>query len=118
MSRAASAVLANETPRLPDAPFMATIETHSRSGHRPSPLTPAGEAGASLGHVCLPQREDMGAVFVASVGFFQWRTAQQKASLDLFERRHAIYEIVRRPLAKWSHPRLDSIKPENLNSWT
>jgi hypothetical protein len=35
------------------------------------------------------------AVFVASVAFLQWRTAQQKAVLDLFERRHAIYEIVR-----------------------
>jgi hypothetical protein len=36
------------------------------------------------------------AIFVALVGFFQWRTAQQKAVLDLFERRHAIYEIVRK----------------------
>src|SRR5579871_2297016 len=35
------------------------------------------------------------AVFVAAVAFLQWRTAQQKAALDLFERRHAIYEIVR-----------------------
>jgi hypothetical protein len=34
-------------------------------------------------------------VFVALVGFFQWRTAQQKAVLDLFDRRHAISEIVR-----------------------
>ena len=36
------------------------------------------------------------AVFVAVVAFFQWRTAQQKAVLDLFDRRHAIYEVVRR----------------------
>jgi hypothetical protein len=36
------------------------------------------------------------AIFVATVAFLQWRTAQQKAVLDLFERRHAIYEIVRR----------------------
>lgn len=35
------------------------------------------------------------AIFVALVAFLQWRTAQQKAVLDLFERRHAIYEIVR-----------------------
>jgi NMD protein affecting ribosome stability and mRNA decay len=35
------------------------------------------------------------AMFVAVVAFLQWRTAQQKAVLDLFDRRHAIYEIVR-----------------------
>jgi hypothetical protein len=35
------------------------------------------------------------AIFVAAVAFLQWRTAQQKAVLDLFDRRHAIYEIVR-----------------------
>lgn len=35
------------------------------------------------------------AVFVATVAFLQWRTAQQKAVLDLFDRRHAIYEVVR-----------------------
>lgn len=35
------------------------------------------------------------AIFVAAVAFLQWRTAQQKAVLDLFEQRHAIYEIVR-----------------------
>src|SRR6516162_8224875 len=29
------------------------------------------------------------------VAFLQWRTAAQKATLDLFERRHAVYEIVR-----------------------
>jgi hypothetical protein len=34
-------------------------------------------------------------IFVATVGYFQWRTAQQKAVLDLFERRHQIFEIVR-----------------------
>lgn len=34
------------------------------------------------------------ATFVAAVAFLQWRTAQQKAVLDLFERRHAIYEVV------------------------
>jgi len=27
-------------------------------------------------------------IFVATVGYFQWRTAQQKAVLDLFDRRH------------------------------
>jgi hypothetical protein len=35
------------------------------------------------------------AVFVALVGFFQWRTAQDKAALDLFERRHEIFLVVR-----------------------
>ena len=35
------------------------------------------------------------AIFVALVGFFQWRTAQQKAALDLFDRRHAIYLTIR-----------------------
>jgi len=34
-------------------------------------------------------------IFVATVGYFQWRTAEQKAVLDLFDRRHEIYEIVR-----------------------
>jgi hypothetical protein len=36
------------------------------------------------------------AIFVALVGYFQWRTAQQKAALDLFDRRHLIYLIVRK----------------------
>jgi hypothetical protein len=31
------------------------------------------------------------AIFVALVGFFQWRTAQDKAALDLFERRHEVF---------------------------
>jgi hypothetical protein len=35
------------------------------------------------------------AVFVALVGFFQWRTAQDKAALDLFERRHEVFLVVR-----------------------
>jgi hypothetical protein len=39
------------------------------------------------------------AVFVALVAFLQWRTAQQKAVLDLFDRRHAIYEIVRKAVS-------------------
>jgi hypothetical protein len=34
------------------------------------------------------------AAFVAMVGYFQWRTAEQKAVLDLFERRHEIYQTV------------------------
>lgn len=37
--------------------------------------------------------------FVASVAFLQWRSAQQKAGLDLFERRHEIYETARRAVA-------------------
>jgi hypothetical protein len=39
------------------------------------------------------------AVFVAVVAYLQWRTAQQKAVLDLFEQRHAIYEIVRKAVS-------------------
>lgn len=40
------------------------------------------------------------AIFVALIGFFQWRTAQQKAALDLFERRHAVYEIIRKAVGQ------------------
>ncbi|MGY3125059.1 hypothetical protein ACVWXQ_008996 [Bradyrhizobium sp. S3.14.4] len=40
------------------------------------------------------------AVFVALVGFFQWRTAQDKAALDLFERRHEIFLIVRKAVGQ------------------
>ena len=40
------------------------------------------------------------AVFVAAVAFLQWRTAQQKATLDLFERRYEIYEVVRNAIGK------------------
>lgn len=36
------------------------------------------------------------AIFVAVVAFLQWRTSQQRAVLDLFDRRHAIYETVRK----------------------
>jgi hypothetical protein len=48
-------------------------------------------------------------IFVALVGLFQWRTAQQKAVLDLFERRHAIYEVVRRAVGiiRSSSPNFD-----------
>jgi hypothetical protein len=35
------------------------------------------------------------AIFVAAVAFLQWRTAQQKAVLDLFDRRFKIYETVK-----------------------
>ena len=34
------------------------------------------------------------AMFVAVVAFLQWRTAQQKAGLDLFDRRFEIYKAV------------------------
>jgi hypothetical protein len=40
------------------------------------------------------------AIFVALVGFFQWRTAQQKAALDLFDRRHAIYQTIRNAIGQ------------------
>jgi hypothetical protein len=40
------------------------------------------------------------AVFVALVGSFQWRTAQDKAALDLFERRHEIFLIVRKAVGQ------------------
>jgi hypothetical protein len=33
-------------------------------------------------------------IFVAMVGYYQWRTAEQKAVLDLFDRRHEIYQVV------------------------
>ncbi|MGD1038139.1 MAG: hypothetical protein ABR878_13380 [Roseiarcus sp.] len=35
------------------------------------------------------------ALFVALIGFLQWRTAHQRAVLDLFERRIAIYDSIR-----------------------
>ena len=35
------------------------------------------------------------AAFVAVIAFLQWRTAQQKAVLDLFEKRFKIYEVVK-----------------------
>jgi len=34
-------------------------------------------------------------IFVAAVAFLQWRTAQEKAVLDLFDRRFKIYETVK-----------------------
>jgi len=40
------------------------------------------------------------ALFVATVGFFQWRTAQQKAVLDLFDRRYEIYSVVRKAVGQ------------------
>lgn len=40
--------------------------------------------------------------FVAAVAFLQWRTAQQKAVLDLFDRRHVIYEVVRNAVGTMS----------------
>jgi hypothetical protein len=39
------------------------------------------------------------AIFVAVVAFLQWSTAQQKAVLDLFERREAIYQVVRKAVS-------------------
>jgi hypothetical protein len=42
------------------------------------------------------------AVFGVIVAFFQWRTAQQKAAFDLFEKRQAIYDIVRRTVRTMS----------------
>jgi hypothetical protein len=35
-------------------------------------------------------------IFVATVGYLQWRTAHQKAVLDLFDKRFKIYETVKR----------------------
>jgi hypothetical protein len=40
------------------------------------------------------------AIFVALIGYFQWRTAQQKAVLDLFEKRLPIYSAVRDAIAQ------------------
>jgi hypothetical protein len=39
-------------------------------------------------------------IFVATIGYFQWRTAQQKAVLDLFDRRHEIFEVVRKAVGQ------------------
>jgi hypothetical protein len=36
------------------------------------------------------------ASFVALIGYLQWRTAQNKAVLDLFEKRREVYEGVRK----------------------
>jgi hypothetical protein len=35
------------------------------------------------------------AVFVAFVGYFQWRTAQQRGALDLFDRRYELFRVFR-----------------------
>jgi hypothetical protein len=40
------------------------------------------------------------AVFVALVGYFQWRTAHQKAALDLFDRRHELYDTIRKTVGQ------------------
>ena len=39
------------------------------------------------------------AIFVALVAYFQWRTAENKTVLDLFEERYAIYDAVRKAVA-------------------
>src|SRR6266849_6784919 len=39
-------------------------------------------------------------VFVAVIGYFQWRTAQQKVVLELFDRRHGIYREIREAVAR------------------
>lgn len=39
------------------------------------------------------------AAFVATIGYFQWRTAQQKVVLELFDRRYAIYLDIRAAVA-------------------
>src|SRR5205807_1128143 len=40
--------------------------------------------------------------FVALIGYFQYRTAKLKFALDLFDRRHAVYLVVRTALRKVS----------------
>jgi hypothetical protein len=40
------------------------------------------------------------AIFVSAVGYLQWRTAEQKAALDLFERRRAIYDVIQRSVCQ------------------
>lgn len=40
------------------------------------------------------------AAFVGFVGYMQWRVAQNKAALDLFEKRREVYEGVRKAVAQ------------------
>jgi hypothetical protein len=40
------------------------------------------------------------AVFVALVGYFQWRTAQQRQALDLFDRRYELFRVFREAVAQ------------------
>jgi hypothetical protein len=40
------------------------------------------------------------AVFVALIGYFQWRTAHQRAALDLFDRRYEIFRVIREAVAQ------------------
>jgi hypothetical protein len=40
------------------------------------------------------------AIFVAAVGYLQWRTAHQKAVLDLYDRRRAIFDVVASSVAQ------------------
>jgi hypothetical protein len=40
------------------------------------------------------------AIFVAAVGYYQWRTAEQKAVLDLFDRRYSIYQTVQKSVTQ------------------
>jgi hypothetical protein len=56
------------------------------------------------------------AIFVALVGFFQCRIAQQKAALDLFDRRHAIYEIVREAVGQSRGQEFESLSLQLMPS--
>jgi hypothetical protein len=38
--------------------------------------------------------------FVALIGFFQYRAAKQKFALDLFDRRHETFSVIRQAVAK------------------
>jgi hypothetical protein len=58
------------------------------------------------------------AIFVAIVGYLQWRTAHQKAALDLFDRRRAIYDVVESSVAQMirSSPKFDLQRLAEFNS--
>jgi hypothetical protein len=53
--------------------------------------------------------------FVALIGYFQYRAAKQKFALDLFDRRHETFSVVRQTVAKiTSHGTIDALAESRL----
>jgi hypothetical protein len=53
--------------------------------------------------------------FVALIGYFQYRAAKQKFALDLFDRRHETFSIVRQAVAKiTAHGSIDCLSETTL----